>query len=93
VSAVGPLAGALTKNVLADPKLDLVKDSFMAGEAYALSFDLVQYVAASPALRTMVHGKEDKLVARWLRMHPQREEIVWVAERCWIYDHPKAGTV
>jgi len=41
----------------------------------------------------MKHGKEDKLVSRWMRMHPEREEIVWIAERCWIYDHPKAGTV
>jgi hypothetical protein len=65
----------------------------MAGEAYALSFDLVQYVGASPALSSMTRGKEDKLVARWMRMHPAREQIVWVAERCWIYDHPKAGTV
>lgn len=65
----------------------------MAGECYALSFDLVQYIAKSPALRTLVRGKEDKLVARWIRMHPEREKIVWVAEKCWIYDHPKAGTV
>ncbi|KAK4683761.1 hypothetical protein P7C73_g6468, partial [Tremellales sp. Uapishka_1] len=71
----------------------LVKNTFMAGECYALSFDLVQYIAASPALRTLTRGKEDKLVSRWMKMHPERENIVWVAEKCWIYDHPKAGTV
>ncbi|WVQ83825.1 hypothetical protein IAT38_005969 [Cryptococcus sp. DSM 104549] len=71
----------------------LVKNTFMAGECYALSFDLVQYIAASPALRTLTRGKEDKLVAKWMNMHPEREEIVWMTERCWIYDHPKAGTV
>ena len=71
----------------------LVKNLFMAGECYGLSFDLVQYIAASPALRTLTHGKEDKLVAKWMKMHPEREDIVWVAEKCWIYDHPKAGTV
>ncbi|WVQ97693.1 hypothetical protein IAU59_004807 [Kwoniella sp. CBS 9459] len=71
----------------------LVKNSFMAGECYALSFDLVKYIGASPALRTLTHGKEDKLVAKWMNMHPEREQIVWVTERCWIYDHPKAGTV
>jgi len=65
----------------------------MAGECYALSFDLVQYIAASPALRSMTRGKEDKLVSKWMRMHPERETITWVAERCGIYDHPKAGTV
>jgi hypothetical protein len=26
-------------------------------------------------------------------MHPQATEITWVTEKCWIYDHPKAGTV
>ncbi|WRT65142.1 uncharacterized protein IL334_002084 [Kwoniella shivajii] len=71
----------------------LVKNTFMAGECYALSFDLVQYIHASPALRTLTRGKEDKLVAKWMNMHPEREQIVWATERCWIYDHPKAGTV
>ncbi|ADV24329.1 conserved hypothetical protein [Cryptococcus gattii WM276] len=71
----------------------LVKNQFMAGECYALSFDLVEYIAASPVLKTLTRGKEDKLVAKWIGMHPQREEIVWSTDRCWIYDHPKAGTV
>lgn len=65
----------------------------MAGECYALSFDLVEYIGASPGLKTLTRGKEDKLVAKWIGMHPQREEIVWSTDRCWIYDHPKAGTV
>lgn len=73
--------------------VDLVKNKFMAGECYALSFDLVEYIGASPALKTLTRGKEDKLVAKWIGMHPQREEIVWSTDRCWIYDHPKAGTV
>ncbi|WVQ76649.1 hypothetical protein IAR50_006323 [Cryptococcus sp. DSM 104548] len=71
----------------------LVKNQFMAGECYALTYDLVQYIAASTALKTLTRGKEDKLVAKWMNMHPQREEIVWMTDRCWIYDHPKAGTV
>lgn len=25
-------------------------------------------------------------------MHPNASSINWVTERCWIYDHPKAGT-
>lgn len=77
----------------ADGSADLVKNTFMAGECYALSLDLVQYIGASPALRTMKRGKEDKLVAKWMNMHPEREKIVWATERCWIYDHPRAGTV
>lgn len=66
----------------------------MAGEAYALSFDLAQYIATSPAVRSIgVRGKEDQLVARWMRAHPGRESIVWVTEQCWMYDHPQAGSV
>lgn len=73
--------------------VDLVKDTFMAGEAYALTSDLVSYIATSRLVKANTHGKEDQLVADWMRMHPQAEEIVWVTERCWVYDHPKAGTV
>lgn len=65
----------------------------MAGECYALSFDLVQYIATSPTLKTMKVGKEDKLVSKWMRLHPEREKITWSTDRCWMYDHPKAGTV
>lgn len=65
----------------------------MAGEAYGLSMDLVNYIATSPRVRSITRGKEDKLVSKWMRMHPQATEIAWVTEKCWIYDHPKAGTV
>jgi len=26
-------------------------------------------------------------------MHPRASEVRWRSERCWIYDHPRAGTV
>ena len=65
----------------------------MAGECYALSLDLVQYIADTPALRSMTVGKEDKLVSRWMNLHPEKESIVWATDKCWIYDHPKANTV
>nr|XP_018265892.1 uncharacterized protein I303_02268 [Kwoniella dejecticola CBS 10117]OBR88050.1 hypothetical protein I303_02268 [Kwoniella dejecticola CBS 10117] len=92
------MLGELEKRLRVSPRSKafwgyLVKNTFMAGECYAMSFDLVQYIHASPALRTLTRGKEDKLVAKWMNMHPEREQIVWVTERCWIYDHPKAGTV
>ena len=71
----------------------LVKNQFMGGECYAMSLDLAQYIATSNAVSQITHGKEDKLVSHWMRMHPEREEIVWVTENCWIYDHPRASTV
>lgn len=71
----------------------LVKNRFMAGELYALSWSLASWVAADPVVRTMIKGKEDVTTARWMRQHPQASEIRWTNERCWIYDHPRAGTV
>ena len=64
----------------------------MAGECYALSSDLVDYVAHSTRVHQKADGKEDKQVARWLTMHPEAESIRYVSQHCWIYDHPKAGT-
>lgn len=65
----------------------------MGGECYALSLDLVHYVATSAPVRQLIRGAEDKLVARWMRMHPEKETILWASESCWMYDHPRAGTV
>lgn len=65
----------------------------MAGEAYGMSMDLVNFIATSPRVQQVTRGKEDKLVSRWMRMHPQATAITWITEKCWMYDHPKAGTV
>lgn len=70
-----------------------VKKKFMGGESYALSWDLVQYVATAKHLLSMTRGEEDQVTARWMKAHPRANEIVWWSERCWIYDHPKATTV
>ncbi|WFD32330.1 hypothetical protein MSPP1_003375 [Malassezia sp. CBS 17886] len=70
----------------------LVRGWFMAGECYAVSYDLVRYVATSPAIARMRYGKEDSKMAKWMRMHPDAARIQWVSEHCWIYDHPRART-
>jgi hypothetical protein len=67
------------------------KAEYMAGEGYALSMDLVHYVASSELARSNVIGDEDQRVGDWVRSHPQADRIIWVAERCWMYDHPKSG--
>lgn len=64
----------------------------MAGEVYALSSDLVQYLATYPRPKSWRIGKEDQRVAKWMRNHPNASSIHWITERCQIYDHPKAGT-
>lgn len=66
---------------------------FMAGELYALSWSLVDWVARDPSVKDLAWGAEDKQTAKWMKMHPQADKIRWVSERCWIYDHPRAGTV
>lgn len=70
----------------------LIRNWFMGGECYALSNDLVQYIAHSENVLHYINGKEDKKVAQWINLHPNRSSIHWVSEHCWIYDHPKAGT-
>ena len=71
----------------------LVKRRFMAGELYALSWSLVDWVSRDPAIKGLVRGAEDKQTAKWMQLHPRAAEVRWVAERCWIYDHPRSGTV
>ncbi|GAA5919792.1 hypothetical protein JCM1841_005865 [Sporobolomyces salmonicolor] len=70
----------------------LVRNRFMAGEVYALSSDLVSYLATYPRPKSWTIGKEDQRVAKWMRNHPNASSIHWITERCQIYDHPKAGT-
>ncbi|BGP37841.1 hypothetical protein JCM10449v2_001763 [Rhodotorula kratochvilovae] len=70
----------------------LVRQRFMAGEVYALSSDLVEYLATYPRPKVWRIGKEDQRVAKWMRNHPNASSIHWITERCQIYDHPKAGT-
>ena len=81
---------------LADPLIYwgyLVKNQFMAGELYALSWSLSEWVARDPGVKGMTKGKEDQQVAKWMRIHPRSSDVRWKSERCWIYDHPRAGTV
>ena len=66
---------------------------FMAGELYAISWSLVNWVANEPALKGLTRGAEDKQTAKWMKMHPNASDIRWSSERCWIYDHPRSGTV
>jgi hypothetical protein len=64
----------------------------MGGEVYGLSSDLVSYLATYPRPSSWTIGKEDQRVAKWMRNHPNASSIHWITERCYIYDHPKAGT-
>lgn len=67
--------------------------TFMAGELYALSWSLVEWVAKDPGVKGLTKGAEDKQTAKWMKSHPQASHVRWASERCWIYDHPRSGTV
>ena len=66
---------------------------FMAGELYALSWSLVDWVSKDAIVKTLIRGAEDKQTSKWMRHHPRASEIRWTSEHCWIYDHPRSGTV
>ena len=70
----------------------LIKNWFMGGEAYGLSFDLVDWMAHSLEVSRTAKGKEDTRTPQWIALHPNRSSINWVSEHCWIYDHPKGGS-
>jgi len=95
-SKSGPTSELARASPVDDPLIYwgyLVKNRFMAGELYSLSWSLVNWVANDAGVRTMTKGAEDKQTAKWMRAHPRAEEVRWASERCWIYDHPRAGTV
>lgn len=70
-----------------------VKNRFMAGELYALTHTLVDWISKDKDVAANVRGAEDQITSRWVRWHPRSQDVRWVRERCWVYDHPKAGTV
>lgn len=67
--------------------------TFMAGEIYALSWSLIEWVSRDEGVRKMRRGKEDKQTSKWIKIHPRASEVRWVSERCWVYDHPRSATV
>jgi hypothetical protein len=91
-----PIRSPAEQNSSNDPLIYwgyLVKNRFMAGELYALSWSLTDWVAKDPVVKGMTRGAEDKQTAKWIRLHPRASEVRWASERCWIYDHPRASTV
>ncbi|KAG0708833.1 glycosyltransferase family 31 protein [Suillus ampliporus] len=71
----------------------LVKEKFMAGELYGLSWSLVDWVSKDQSVKALTKGAEDKQTAKWMALHPRAGEIRWSSDHCWIYDHPRSGTV
>ncbi|KAG6336678.1 hypothetical protein ID866_2425 [Astraeus odoratus] len=55
----------------------LVKERFMAGELYGLSWNLVDWVSKDTVVQGFTQGAEDKQTAKWMTLHPQAGEIRW----------------
>ncbi|KAG8706979.1 hypothetical protein FRC11_007788 [Ceratobasidium sp. 423] len=53
----------------------LIKDYFMGGELYALSWPLVSFAATSEVVKTMAIGYEDQQVAKWIGTHPDTARV------------------
>jgi hypothetical protein len=70
-----------------------IKSQFMGGEIYGMSWALATWVATDDWVRRHTTGAEDKVTASWMEHHPYAQNIRWASERCWIYNHPKSGTV
>ncbi|OZJ02861.1 hypothetical protein BZG36_04082 [Bifiguratus adelaidae] len=70
---------------------DYVGKSFMGGECYGLSSDLVHWIATDPLPSAYPSGHEDSQVHRWLRWGHQN--ATYIAENCYIFDGPQANSV
>jgi hypothetical protein len=69
------------------------RHQFMAGELYAFTWNLVDWIGKDPKVKTLTIGAEDQRAADWMRVHPRADKVRWSSERCWIYDHPRAPTM
>jgi hypothetical protein len=63
--------------------------NFMAGMGYALSWDLVEWIAASDYAKINKEGQEDATVAKWL--YHSGLVIHKVSDENAIYDYPESG--
>ncbi|KAH6917408.1 glycosyltransferase family 31 protein [Coprinopsis sp. MPI-PUGE-AT-0042] len=66
------------------------RHQFMAGELYAFTWNLVDWIGKDPKVKTLTIGAEDQRAADWMRVHPRADLVRWSSERCWIYDHPRS---
>ncbi|KAI9360317.1 hypothetical protein BD770DRAFT_471534 [Pilaira anomala] len=71
----------------------LVGNTFMAGECYGLSMDLVQWISHAEIPRRYKNGHEDSQVQKWFQWAHINHEIKYEVRNCRIHDHKEAGSV
>lgn len=71
----------------------LVGNTFMAGQCYGLSMDLVKWVANSTLSKKYKAGHEDSQVQKWFQWSNINDQIKYEVRNCRIHDHIDAGSV
>ncbi|KAI8061082.1 hypothetical protein BC940DRAFT_310778 [Gongronella butleri] len=69
----------------------LVGNTFMGGECYGLSFDLVQWVATNDVPATYKAGHEDSQVQKWFDWSNTR--VDYQVRNCRIHDYIESNTI
>jgi hypothetical protein len=62
---------------------------YMAGMGYVVSWDIVQWLHASPEVRNNTDGTEDYLMGQWLKAGGKAKNRV--SKKPLFYDHPEFG--
>jgi hypothetical protein len=70
----------------------LVGETFMGGECYGLSFDLVDWVAESPIPKRYKEGNEDSQVQKWFRWSNIDDQVQYEVRNCRIHDYIDSGS-
>jgi hypothetical protein len=71
----------------------LVGNTFMAGECYGLSFDLIKWIHDSPIPKMYKNGHEDSQLQKWFEWGNINNNINYLPRNCYIYDDPTSLTV
>jgi hypothetical protein len=71
----------------------LVGDTFMGGECYGLSFDLVKWVSTSHTAQRYKEGHEDSQVQKWFKWASIDSKVNYAVRNCYIYDDPVSDSV
>ncbi|KAI7878728.1 uncharacterized protein EV154DRAFT_576406 [Mucor mucedo] len=71
----------------------LVGNTFMAGQCYGLSMDLVKWVANSTLTQKYKAGHEDSQVQKWFLWSNINDQIRYEVRNCRIHDHINSGSV
>lgn len=71
----------------------LVGNTFMGGECYGLSFDLVKWIHNSNITRKNKYGHEDSQVQKWFVWDKINNNITYETRNCVIHDEITSNTV